>query len=136
MGNPARIIGPQSEYRRIKSGYTYFLQCRHSSVVKVGYSVDPIKRFKALRSSSFGNVYGGYAFEILFVINDNVENRVHRNLRDSKTRETYLFHGITPLEFANWLIKPRGRWWDMELFNREVAENETKNIFGWIVVWK
>ena len=124
MGKKIRIIGPKIDYQEIYSGYTYFMKCKHSSVVKIGFSKNPAKRLRDLKLS--GSNYSAYDFKILFVINTNIEKLAHRTLKVSPGRETYEFHGISPLDFGKWLIKPRGRWWDMEVFNREANEMRLK----------
>jgi len=127
MSKKIRIIGPRIQYPEIYSGYTYFMKCKKTSIVKIGFSRNPTKRLLDLKL--IGSNYSNYDFKILFVINENIERAAHNALRYStpKTRETYIFNEITPLDFAKWLITPRGRWPDENKYDTE-ASNMRKKI--------
>lgn len=126
MSKITKIIGPRIQYPEIYSGYTYFMKCKKTSIVKIGFSHNPTKRLHHLKLS--GSNYSIYDFKILFVINDNIERAAHNALRYNtpKTRETYLFYGISPLDFAKWLITPRGRWPNQDIYDAEASDMRKK----------
>lgn len=79
---------PPCDNEEPKPIHTYFLECESTSNIKIGRSVDPKKRFKALSTSS------PTVIRILGVIEKDVETELHRKFKESRLQGEWF--GSTP----------------------------------------